>query len=142
MKFVIATSENGQIPDVAQAVQQQRCNKAPRRTNNTHGFGGESSSGELNRWTLDRYHYDYTTDIQPVSTSDFTVYPNPAGSNTAETVDGLKPNEVIELRDMQGRLITSTLAADEQVTSMNLSGIAAGMYLVKAGAISKKLILQ
>ena len=115
---------------------------AGNRTFYTHGFGGESSSGELNRWTLDRYHYDYTTDIQPVSTSDFTLYPNPAGSNTAATVDGVKPNEVIELRDMQGRLITSTLAADEQVTSMNLSGIAAGMYLVKAGAISKKLILQ
>ena len=112
------------------------------RTFYTHGIGASDSSFTANRWTLARYHYDYTTGLQLIPNSDFTIYPNPAGSNTAVTLAGIKPNEVVELRDMQGRLIMSALSAEKHETSMNLSGVAAGIYLVKAGRICKKLILQ
>jgi hypothetical protein len=112
------------------------------RTFYTHGIGANDSSFTANRWTLARYHYDYTTGINQVSNSDFSIYPNPAVGNNLVNLAGLKRNELVEIRDTEGRLISSVVTQDSQVLSLDLSGIAAGMYLVKAGSICKKLILH
>ena len=70
------------------------------------------------------------------------IYPNPAYYKSSVNIAGLAQNEIVEIRDINGRIIKSVISSNEQVLSMDFSEISAGVYFVKVGSKFKKLILQ
>lgn len=63
--------------------------------------------------------------------AEWSVFPNPvADFATVRWSDGLRPSEV-QLYDLNGRKISSTVNTSGGSTELNLSGLAAGVYLVR-----------
>jgi hypothetical protein len=70
------------------------------------------------------------------------IYPNPIHHSSIVSIEGLKFNERIDLLDVQGRLIKTSVAEGKQIVTIDLSGVASGVYFVKAGSINTRLIVQ
>ena len=76
------------------------------------------------------------------SENKLVIYPNPAYYKSSVNIAGLSQNEIVEIRDINGRIIKSVISSNEQVLSMDFSEISAGVYFVKVGSKFTKLILQ
>ena len=70
------------------------------------------------------------------------IYPNPAYYKSSVNIAGLAQNEIVEIRDIQGRVVKNVKSLNDQVLSIDLSEISSGVYFVKVGSKSTKLILQ
>lgn len=86
------------------------------------------------------------TGVIESATDNVKVYPNPVAVNgTIQLGNPLKANEIIQLLDLQGRIVTRI---NSPVSSIILDGVNAGVYLlrktdIKGNAIStQKLIVQ
>lgn len=112
------------------------------RTFYTHGIGAIEGTFTADRWTLARYHYDYTTGVKAVSNEGFIVYPNPVKNSHSINIKGLKVNDQIEIRDIQGRLIKEISHSGVTIETIDITGISQGIYYVKAGISSQMLIIQ
>ncbi|HOY49301.1 MAG TPA: T9SS type A sorting domain-containing protein [Flavobacteriales bacterium] len=112
------------------------------RTFYTHGIGAIEGTFTADRWTLARYHYDYTTGVKAVSNEGFIVFPNPVKNSHTINIKGLKMNDRIEIRDIQGRLIKEISHSGVTIETIDITGISQGIYYVKAGISSQKLIIQ
>jgi hypothetical protein len=112
------------------------------RTFYTHGIGAIEGTFTADRWTLARYHYDYTTGVKAVSNEGFIVFPNPVKNSHSINIKGLKVNDQIEIRDIQGRLIKEISHSGVTIETIDITGITQGIYYVKSGIYSQKLIIQ
>jgi hypothetical protein len=74
-------------------------------------------------------------------TFSFTLLPNPA-NNYVEIINDLQlQGEMVQLYDSKGCLLKSVSIQDEK-TKIDISNFAKGLYLVKIGNESQKLIIQ
>lgn len=69
----------------------------------------------------------------------FTTYPNPAVDQL--TVAGVQPGTEVFLYNLQGVVLQRVTATSEEVR-LNVSGLSKGVYLVKAGGRSVKVIVN
>lgn len=70
---------------------------------------------------------------------EFTLYPNPTSSTVNIVISNLIGNEKIRIYNQLGQLVHEN-EANEQ-TSINVSSLSVGTYIVNYGTISKKLII-
>ncbi len=77
--------------------------------------------------------YNPTTGIESTTDVGFSVYPNPVSDLLAVQLKGLNPsNIVLELYDMQGRLIKSTtLKSGTTIAFMQLEDVYSGQYILR-----------
>ncbi len=69
----------------------------------------------------------------------FVLSPNPATGRTHLT--GAAPGTAIEVRDVAGRLVRTATAADSP-TALDLTGLAPGVYVVRAGSATRRLVVE
>jgi hypothetical protein len=68
------------------------------------------------------------------------VFPNPIQASGILTVSGLSNNYLLEITDLQGRLVKQVLMHDSN--QINLAGIQSGIYWVKAHGNVSRLIIH
>ena len=83
--------------------------------------------------------------IEELTTSSFTIYPNPAQEQF--TITGLSGNETIQLADMTGRVLQTVKSQNNSSESIKVSQLANGVYnlviLTENGqSVTQKLIKQ
>ena len=66
--------------------------------------------------------------------NDLKVYPNPAKDKIF--IDGLPLNSVINIYDVNGKMVVNETTSN-QMTSMDLSGLNAGLYILRIDNIAK-----
>jgi len=103
----------------------------------------------LNRYDVDNHFGEYwkllpLSEMVGVSKESndrlFSIYPNP--SKGVVTISGLKSDaQNYELFNLQGKLIMKGIALSGQVT-LDLSGLDNGMYLIRSGSDTGKLVLM
>jgi hypothetical protein len=72
----------------------------------------------------------------------FAIYPNPNSNSTLQLeADPQLIGEVVEIKDINGRLISRTPITATNIT-LPLTGMPAGVYLVKAGNLVKRLVRE
>ena len=71
--------------------------------------------------------------------SGLTLYPNPAAGGAA-TLTGATPGAAVQVLDVLGRALATTVA-DVRGTA-RLAGLAPGLYLVRAGSATVRLVVQ
>jgi hypothetical protein len=78
----------------------------------------------------------------PVATQ-LLVYPNPAHGVAQVRVLGLAPAAMVEVYDAQGRLVlrAATPTSDAE-TTLSLTGLAPGLYVVRCGALSQRMHVE
>ena len=69
----------------------------------------------------------------------FSVYPNPT-TNTI-TINGLEKSQDYEVINLQGKVIMRG-TADSETISIDLSGQENGIYLIRSGNVSRKILLM
>jgi hypothetical protein len=67
-------------------------------------------------------------EVNEEKVNEFTIYPNPASDYIR--IRGLKPFERIRLFDSKGLLVTETRADSGEMHSMDVSGLAPGLYVI------------
>jgi|GEM_PF-7119719 len=73
---------------------------------------------------------------------EFAIYPNPNSGNTLQLeADPQLIGEVVEIKDINGRLISRTPITATNLT-LPLTNMPAGVYLVKAGNLVKRLVRE
>ncbi|MBL7900073.1 MAG: T9SS type A sorting domain-containing protein, partial [Crocinitomicaceae bacterium] len=95
---------------------------------------------------------DYVVNIQASGSSELTennlgaveIYPNPTNGNLTVDLSDVESEVVsVELRDVTGRIISSTTIINNKV-NFNLSGESSGIYFVKVngtnGSITRKIV--
>lgn len=71
----------------------------------------------------------------------FEVYPNPARSSV--TVAGLPPGQAVQVLDIVGRLVLRGAVPKQGALQLALpAGLPAGVYLVRAGAQTRRLVVE
>ncbi|MBF9143102.1 T9SS type A sorting domain-containing protein [Hymenobacter properus] len=71
----------------------------------------------------------------------FDVYPNPA--HTAVTVAGLPPGQVVQVLDIVGRKVLAGTVPPQGTLQLALpAGLPPGVYLVRAGAQTRRLVVE
>ncbi len=80
---------------------------------------------------------DLSVSSEEVSHRTISIYPNP--SNGFINLNGVKPGEQIEILDMNGRTVLSDVFRNK---SVNVKGLASGVYYVKVADQNIKLILK
>ena len=71
------------------------------------------------------------------SSIDLSVFPNPVASTL--TLDGLKDATVVYVRTLEGATVISTTLSPDN-TTLNVSGLAAGVYLLQVNNTTVKFI--
>lgn len=73
----------------------------------------------------------------------FTLAPNPAATAVRLTRPASAAPLAVVLLDALGRSVRrATLAAGQRETTLDLHGLAAGLYVVRAGAASRRLVVE
>ena len=71
----------------------------------------------------------------------FIVYPNPA--HTTVTIAGLRPGQVVQVLDVLGRTVLTGEVPGQGDLQMPLpAGLPVGLYLVRAGALARHLVVE
>jgi hypothetical protein len=85
--------------------------------------------------------YSPARNIYKSSTGNFNIYPNPA--NQQLSITGISHSFLMEILDMTGRAIfVKQLNPVQSSTEINLPGIPAGVYLVKIGTETRRLVIR
>jgi len=75
-------------------------------------------------------------------TSEMKVYPNPADNIvTIEMVSGRNSIKIISVYDVNGNLVLQKNIQNSGVEKIDVSGLAPGVYWIKAGAFTSKLVI-
>jgi hypothetical protein len=72
--------------------------------------------------------------------SSFSLYPNPATSTINVLIPGAVAGEQISIQNAMGQVVYSKTA--EKNNTINISGLAPGMYIVKYGQLAEKLMVS
>lgn len=81
------------------------------------------------------------TDINSEMAASFTIYPNPATDYVAVSF-AKASSEKVFVYNTCGGLVKSAQANNEETLTIDLSGITPGIYLIKAGGHTSKLIVK
>ncbi len=81
------------------------------------------------------------TDINSELATTFTTYPNPATEYVTVTF-GKASSEKVSIYNTCGSLVRMAQANNEEKLTIDLSGITPGIYLIKAGSHTSKLIVK
>jgi hypothetical protein len=102
--------------------------------NNFASFGTAlyaSTTNGITRWT------DLTTDVKDVELgSKVSIYPNP--SNGQITIEGI--TGVVSVYDIIGNIVSTVRVNEKNI--LNLENLPKGMYVIKHGNTSSKIVLQ
>ena len=79
------------------------------------------------------------TAIEEVATTEAILYPNPA--EDAATLSGVEAGAVVQVFLLDGVEVLRTVADEAGVARLNLTGVAAGKYLVKSGETTVVLLV-
>ena len=79
------------------------------------------------------------TAIEEVSTSEVVLYPNPAVD--VATLSGIEAGAMVQLFSLDGAEVLRTMANEAGVARLDLTGVAAGKYLVKSGETMVALLV-
>jgi Secretion system C-terminal sorting domain len=91
---------------------------------------------------LAKYRYIVPSGISQLATSDFILYPNPAGNKL--TIAASEDINSIIIYDISGRIVISDLAGQSHKTAqINIAHLPVGMYLAKINnGVTKKFVKQ
>ena len=106
-------------------------------TKATNYNSSRSNKTKENAWTGG----GSTTSIQDQELGEISLYPNPTSQILYVTVENMEDFHLIEIRDLQGRIITEKSITSTQ-TTFDLSEIPNGMYLVQLIAKNKVRTLK
>lgn len=117
------------------------CINAGERPADARGDGDLSRSLRLRQGRIDIgcYESDYTVGIADAASARPALFPNPAAD--IATLRGTAAGTEISLYDLQGRRLLS-LPAAEGSTRLDLSGLPAGIYCLRCGALTAKVVKQ
>ncbi len=96
----------------------------------------------VTKWLMS---YTTATSVEDINQDDFIVYPNPASTSvTLRFKQALPPGHTsLEVTDITGRTLESrSLPYGTQTYTMNVSHYAPGIYLIRAGTVTGKLVKQ
>lgn len=79
------------------------------------------------------------TAIEEVSASEVVLYPNPAVD--VATLSGIEAGAMVQLFSLDGAEVLRTMANEAGVARLDLTGVAAGKYLVKSGETMVALLV-
>lgn len=79
------------------------------------------------------------TAIEEVSASEVVLYPNPAVD--VATLSGIEAGAMVQLFSLDGAEVLRTIANEAGVARLDLTGVAAGKYLVKSGETMVALLV-
>lgn len=102
--------------------------------NNSYSFSDDLFQAPLQFYRLKMididgaFVYSNIIKLETFSSSRFTVFPNPVANSI--TVGGLRSKGLIEISDIQGRIIQKTVVIG-QTQTINLEGYSNGLYLIK-----------
>ena len=77
--------------------------------------------------------------IEEVASSEGRLYPNPASKAT--TLTGVEPGTMVQLLSIDGIELLRMLADEAGVARLDLTGLAAGKYLVRSGKTTTVLLV-
>ena len=91
-----------------------------------------------------KFFADPSVGIEDMTTaSSFRVFPNPTyGTLTIYRDSRQESEKMFYLRDLSGRLLQQIEAGDAQQTTINISALPAGLYLLQCGAHTEKIIRE
>jgi hypothetical protein len=92
----------------------------------TFGFNNETSLSIL----------DYT-----LNAASFSVYPNPAGNYMVVALGGLRQGHSLEMRNALGQVVHKMERAENK-TLINTSELTPGIYFIRYGNITRKVVIQ
>lgn len=110
---------------------------------NAEGFRSKDGTDRSYNSPLLKVYYSTspTTGTSTLAQSDFSIYPNPASTYTIVTLSG-KCTEPIRIYNLCGSLVKVVNQGDETQVNVSLSGLQTGVYLVKAGRQTARLIVK
>lgn len=79
------------------------------------------------------------TAIEEVSASEVVLYPNPAVD--VATLSGIEAGAMVQLFSLDGAEVLRTMANEAGIARLDLTGVAAGKYLVKSGETMVALLV-
>lgn len=85
------------------------------------------------------YKLSSSLGVKETFISSFNITPNPA--NELVELNNIGKGEKVNIFDLTGKLIFQTTAQSTSI-SINTSGFQNGLYLIKVGSISKKLVIS
>lgn len=85
------------------------------------------------------YKLSSSLGVKETFISSFNITPNPA--NELVELNNIGKGEKVNIFDLTGKLIFQTIAQSTSI-SINTSGFQNGLYLIKVGSISKKLVIS
>ena len=91
------------------------------------------------RATMVEAYFKKTSAIEEVASSEGRLYPNPASKAT--TLTGVEPGTMVQLLSLDGAEVLRTLADEAGVARLDLTGLAAGKYLVRSGKTTTVLLV-
>ena len=98
-----------------------------------------SQTGQLNgRFALE-FGARVLGTAAPVVAAGFTVFPNPANGGTVRLA-GVRGT--VEVRDVTGRLVATTVADASGAAQLNVADLTSGVYVVRAAGQTQRLIIQ
>lgn len=89
--------------------------------------------------SLNKIIFDVSTGVRPVEEIKFDVYPNPTADEV--TIHGVEAGAVIRLFTIDGRMLSNTVADNENV-NVSVSTLPAGTYLLQVNGNVVKIIKQ
>ena len=102
------------------------------------GFKAYLSTPDLGIITYDISYSTLSVENPVLNSSDLTIYPNPVSDvMTIEFKSGIKPNSIV-IYDLYGKKISSY----EQKSTVDLSGLAGGIYLVKISNVNGENLVR
>ena len=91
------------------------------------------------RATMVEAYFKKASAIEEVASSEGRLYPNPASKAT--TLTGVEPGTMVQLLSLDGAEVLRTLADEAGVARLDLTGLAAGKYLVRSGKTTTVLLV-
>ncbi len=103
-------------------------------------YYGNDTDESLSAYCI--YTYSESVGTPAVSeVKDINVYPNPVVSSFELTVPDVFVGKVANLFDVSGKQVKSVLIGDEK-TQFDVAGLSSGIYILKVGDQTKKLVIK
>ncbi|WP_046245284.1 SBBP repeat-containing protein [Hymenobacter terrenus] len=112
-------------------------------------FEGPSCTFGSTKMTGGAKYYDYfadrsfvasVSDLTQHATDGLTLWPNPSAGTVWAT--GLEPGQLVQVFDAVGRLVTSNARPAYEASGLILPSLSAGIYLVRCGTQTRRLIIK
>jgi hypothetical protein len=88
-----------------------------------------------------KVYYSSGAGIENASTVSFSTYPNPA-TDFVQVRFSQPSSETISIYSLTGTLLKTVTATNQNIVTINLSGITTGVYILKAGNKTSRLLVK